>query len=678
MKMLRFNFFLTFFVLFLNACKENVTMKNKNDDFYRVIDQFADIRILRYEIPGFEELSLNQKQLLYYLSEAALCGRDILFDQQYKHNLLIISTLEAIYEGYAGDRNSTEFEAFVVYLKRVWFASGIHHHYSTDKFIPNFNETYFKTLLTNTPASKLEFTGLSIDSLYNKLTPIIFNAEIDAKRVNLDVTKGLVSGSANNFYDGVTDEEAEYFYAEQKKLNNNKPLEYGLNSRLIKVNGQLKEEVYKIDGRYGAAIEKIVYWLDKAKVVAENEHQKLVIESLIKYYKFGDLQDWMDYNIEWVQDTMSHIDFINGFIEVYGDATARKATWESVVNFRDEEATKRATILSKNAQWFEDNSPVDQRFKKEKVQGISAKVITVVQLGGDCFPHSPIGINLPNSDFVRKEYGSKSVTLSNIINSQFQTSLNDGMLEEFAYSAQEVELAKKYGVLALDLHVDMHECLGHGSGQMLPGITSEHLKNHHSTIEETRADLFALYYVMDEKLINFGLVPNFDVAKAEYNSYIKAGLMTQLTRVELGKDLEESHMRNRQLIAKWVYEKGKPDNVIERKQKEGKTYFVVNDHVKLRQLFGDLLAEVQRIKSEGDYGDAKNLVENYGVKIEYDLHKEVLERYKKLNVAPFAGFINPVLKPILRNHEIIDVTVEYPDNYFEQMMHYSKNYGFLR
>jgi dipeptidyl-peptidase-3 len=649
-----------------------------SESFIYQTEQFADIKILRYQVPGFEELSLQQKELIYYLAEAARCGRDILFDQNNKHNLSIRRTLEAIVKSYDGDKECDQFKAFMVYTKRVWFSNGIHHHYSMDKFLPEFDEEYFGELLANTNPNLLPLQkGEDIVDLMTRLLPVIFEADVDAKRVVLNPDLDLIADSANNYYEGVSQQEVEDFYANADKGDVERPLSIGLNSKLIKENGQLQEKVWKLGGMYTDAIEKIVYWLEKALPVADSKLQKESLIKLIDFYRTGDLKTFDEYSILWVKDLDAHVDVVNGFIEVYGDALAFKASWESVVNFKDIEATKRTEIISNHAQWFEDHSPVDQRFKKDEVKGVSAKVIIVAMLGGDCHPATPIGINLPNAEWIRKEHGSKSVTIDNITNAYHQASLSSGMLDEFAYSPEEISRAKEHGHLGGNLHTDLHECLGHGSGQLLPGIGMDALKNYHSTLEEARADLFALYYMMDEKMVEIGLMPNLEVAKAEYDTYIRNGLLTQLTRIELGKDIEESHMRNRQLIAKWVFEKGASQKIIERKQKDEKTYFVVNDYLKLRNLFGELLAEVQRIKSEGDFEAGKAMVENYGVKVDEEIHKEVLVRFQKLNLAAYAGFINPDYEPAFKDGKIVDVKITYPMDFAEQMLLYSEKYSFL-
>ncbi|MGE0076284.1 MAG: dihydrofolate reductase [Bacteroidales bacterium] len=660
--------------LTLSSCKNEA---KEDASFKWQVDQFADIKIMRYQIPEFESLTPNQKVLVYYLSEAAKCGRDILWDQNYKYNLTVRSVLESIYNGYSGDRNNTNWEQFMVYLKRVWFSNGIHHHYSNDKFIPEFSQEYFAELIKNTPADKFNATLGTTDEIITKLTPIIFDPNVATKRVNQDAGVDMVAASACNYYEGVTQKEAEDFYAKMMNPKDTTPISYGLNSKLVKEDGKIVEKVWKIDGMYGAAIQKIVYWLEKAATVADNEHQRNVINALIDYYKSGDLKKFDEYNVLWVNDLESHVDFVNGFIENYGDPLGYKSSWESVVNFKNLEATRRTQIISSNAQWFEDHSPIENQFKKKEVKGVTAKVITVVQLGGDCYPSTPIGINLPNADWIRKYHGSKSVTMDNITYAYDQAAQGNGFMEEFAWSPEEIELSKQYGSLAGNLHTDLHECLGHGSGQLAEGVKGDELKNYGSALEEARADLFALYYIMDEKLVELGIMPTLDAAKAEYNNYIRNGLMTQLTRIEFGKTIEQAHMRNRQLIAAWCYEQGKGENVIEKKTRESKTFFVINDYQKLRELFGKLLKEIQRIKSTGDYETGKNLIETYAVKINPVLHKEVLDRYNKLKLAPYGGFMNPELVPVMNGDNIVDVKVEYPENYVQQMLDYSKDYGFL-
>lgn len=669
--------------LMFTSCTSNQEKQTASDDDFKfLVEQFADLRIMRYQVPDFESLSLKQKELIYYLSEAALAGRDILFDQNYKYNLTIRRTLENIYENYSGPRNTPEFEKYTVYLKRVWFSNGIHHHYSKDKFYPEISEDYFKSLIAETSPGNFPLKdGQTIEAFTEEITPIIFSHNIAPKAVSQAAGEDLLLSSACNFYDGVTEKEAEDYYKAKKagdiKTGGDTLVSYGLNSKLVKRNGKIFEEVYKTGGLYSPAIEKIIFWLEKAAGVAENDLQQRTINTLIEYYKTGDLKTWDEYNVLWVGDMQSEVDFINGFIEVYGDPLGLKATWESLVNFKDHAATKRATIISENAQWFEDNSPVNPKFKKAEVKGVSAKVITAAQLGGDCYPSTPIGINLPNADWIRKEHGSKSVTIENITYAYDQASLGNGMLEEFAANDQEIALAREYGSLASNLHTDLHECLGHGSGQLLPGTRGDELKNYGSPLEEARADLFALYYIGDPKMISLGLFDDEKVYMAEYNSYIRNGLITQLTRIEPGKNIEQAHMRNRQLIASWAYEQGKADNVIEKFSRDGKSYVKINDYKALRQLFGKLLAEIQRIKSEGDYEAGSDLVEKYGVKVNPELHREVLDRFAKLNIAPYGGFINPVFVPVTENGKITSVNVEYPEDYAGQMMDYSKNHSFL-
>ncbi|MCB9509316.1 MAG: dihydrofolate reductase [Deferribacteres bacterium] len=667
---------LMLFMASLFACQ------SANDGGFKVIaDQFADLRVLRYRVPGFDALSLQQKKLVYYLYQAALSGRDITYDQNYKHNLLVRRTLESVVKSYTGDKSTNDFEKFMVYAKRVWFSNGIHHHYSTIKFLPEFSEGYFAELVNSSDVSGVMTVDITTPAeLIAKLTPIMFDPNVDAKRVNLNSDVDMVVESANNYYEGVTQAEAEAFYDALTAIKDPTPPSYGLNSKLVKENGVVKEKVWKVGGMYGKAIEKIVYWLEKASSVAENDKQKKALDLLATYYKTGDLRDFDAYNIAWVQDVESTVDAINGFIEVYGDPLGYRASYESVVSIKDAETTKRIDAIGAQAQWFEDNSPIMDEHKKASVKGISAKVITVVVEAGDTSPSSPIGINLPNANWIRKEHGSKSVTLGNITRAYNEASQEGGgTTSEFAYSKEEVNRAKKYGSLASDLHTDMHEVIGHASGQLEPGVgtTKETLKNYASALEEARADLVALYYLTDQKLVDIGVMPSIEVGKAEYDSYIRNGLMVQLRRLKLGEDIEEAHMRNRQMVAKWVYEKGQPDNVIEKKVRDGKTYFVINDYEKLRDLFGQLLREVQRVKSQGDYEAGKALIENYGVKVEPDLHKEVLERFANLNIAPYSGFINPRLVPVMEGDDIVDVKVEYPDNFVDQMMEYAKNYSFL-
>ena len=653
-----------------------------NMDFNYVVDQFADIQVLRYQVPGFEKLSLRQKQLLYHLSEAALMGRDILYDQNCRYNLVIRRTLEAIYRNYSGDTSSDDYRAFEIYLKRVWFANGIHHHYAEDKFVPGFSEQFFEQEVRALPISNVPLQeGESIDDFLAKLKPVIFDPNILPKRTVQSGDRDWITASANNYYgEGVTQADVEAFYGQKKAEDQSAtPISYGLNSRLEKVDGRLKEKVWKVGGLYSEAIEWIVSELEKAVPFAENDKQAEIIETLIAYYCSGDLKTFDAYSILWVEDTESQVDFVNGFIETYGDALGLKASWESTVNFRNEEATRRTQTISENAQWFEDHSPVDARFKKKEVKGVSAKVITVAMLGGDCYPSTPIGINLPNADWIRRDHGSKSVTIENIMEAYDKASQGNGFSEEFVWSDTERNRIRQYGFITDVLHTDLHECLGHGSGQLLPGTDPDALKAYASTLEEARADLFGLYYLADPKLVELGLVPDTEAYKAEYYKYMMNGLMTQLVRIELGKDVEEAHMRNRQLIARWAFEQGKSENVVELKLREGKTFVVVNDYKKLRALFGKLLAEVQRIKSEGDYEAGRTLVENYGVKIDPALHREVRERYEQLHLSPYKGFVNPVMHVVKdENDAISDITLDYTENYVEQMLRYSENYSFLR
>ncbi len=644
-------------------------------DFQYQTEQFADIRILRYFVPNFDTLSLKQKKLSYFLYQAALCGRDILWDQNYKYNLLIRKTLETILRFYPEDKKDTHFQKCIEYTKRVWFSNGIHHHNSTEKISPDFSEEYFKELIEKTPAD----FPMEKQALIRFLTPILFDASIDAKRVELNPEKDIIADSANNFYENLSHAEVEAFYSKKRNPDDDEPISYGMNSKLIKLGDEIKEIVWKKGGMYSAAIEKMLYWLNKALKVAENKTQEKAIEKLMQYYESGDLKHFDEYSILWVQDTSCEIDFIHGFIETYGDAAGMRATYESVVQLIDKEATKRAKSISENALWFEQHSPTDKAYKKEEVKGVSARAVHLIVQAGDCAPSGPIGINLPNADWIRNKHGSKSVTISNIMQAYDEASKESGALEEFAYSEEEIALSKKYGLLATNLHVDLHEIVGHGSGKLKEGVAepSYTLKNYASTIEEARADLFALFYARHPKLVELGLMPNTDVGKTEYNGYIRGGLLTQLVRVELGKDLEESHMRNRQLIAKWAYDLGKDQVVIERQHKNNKTYFVVNDYEALNKIFGQMLKEIQRIKSEGDYQAAKNLIEKYAVKIDYDIHKEVLERWKKLNIPPYSGFIQPELEPIIENNKIIDVKINYPKDFSKQMLEYADNYGFL-
>lgn len=663
----------------LTACGGTPKTTAEADKFDYTVEQFADLQILRYRVPGFEDLTLRQKELVYYLTEAALQGRDILFDQNGKYNLRIRRMLEAVYTSYAGDKNAPDFKALEVYLKRVWFSNGIHHHYGSEKFVPGFTSDFFKQALLSVNASALPLAeGETVEQLCDEIFPVIFNPQVMPKRVNQAAGEDLVLTSACNYYDGVTQQEAEDFYNALKDPKDETPVSYGMNSRLVKVDGKVQERVWKVGGLYGSAIEKIVYWLRKAEGVAETTEQKAVIAKLIEFYETGDLKTFDDYAILWVKDLDSRVDFVNGFTESYGDPLGMKASWESLVNFKDLEATRRTELISGNAQWFENNSPVDAQFKKDEVKGVSAKVITAAILAGDLYPATAIGINLPNANWIRSQHGSKSVTIGNITDAYNKAAHGNGFNEEFVYSDDELQLIDKYADLTGDLHTDLHECLGHGSGKLLPGIDPDALKAYGSTIEEARADLFGLYYVADPKLVELGLTPNADAYKAEYYTYLMNGLMTQLVRIEPGNNIEEAHMRNRQLIARWVFEKGAADKVVEFVKKDGKTYVVVNDYEKLRTLFGELLARIQRIKSTGDFEAARDLVETYAVKVDPILHAEVLERYKKLNLAPYKGFVNPKYEAVKNDKgEIVDVTVTYDETYPEQMLRYSKDYSTL-
>ena len=641
-----------------------------------IVDRFDDIKVIRYEVPGFEALPLEQKELIYYLSEAAKCGRDILYDQNCAVNLPVRRTLETIYENYAGDRTTEEWKALEKYLKKVWFANGIHHHYSNDKFVPEFSEAYFREVATSLPAA---LPG-DLQPMFELVCEAIFNPDLYPTRLNQTAGEDLLWTSSSNYYRNVRQAEAEKFYADMAAADagNPEPVSYGLNSQLVKEEktGRIYERVWKIGGMYSPAIERIVYWLEKAQAVAA-EPQKSTIGALIEYYRTGDLKRFDEYNIDWVKDTVSNVDFVNGFIEDYGDPLGRKASWEAIVNFMDKEACHRTEVISENAQWFEDHSPVDPAYRKEQVKGVSAKVITVAMLGGDCYPSTPIGINLPNADWIRKEYGSKSVTIDNITYAYDMAAHGNGFNEEFVLRAEDRERMDRYGKLADDLHTDLHECLGHGSGQLAPGVKGGELRSYGSTLEETRADLFGLYYLGDPKMVELGLVPSFDVAKAGYAKYILNGMMTQLARIEPGKNVEESHMRNRKLICEWCYERGKADNVIEWVEQEGKRYVVVNDFEKLRALFGEMLREVQRIKSEGDYEAGRELVEKYAVTVDPELHAEVRDRYYALGIEPYGGFVNPEYELVEQDGRVVDVKISYPANYVQQMLRYSKEYSFL-
>lgn len=650
-----------------------------SENFNYIVEQFADLQLLRYRVAGFENLSLRQKELIYYLSEAALEGRDILFDQNGKHNLQIRKLLEAVYVSYSGDRNNPEFQGLEVYLKCVWFSSGIYHHYACDKFVPAFSPEFLRECIEQVDVASLPLKdGESVQAMCDKLFPVMFDPKVMPKRVNQADGEDLVMTSAANYYEGVTQDEAEKFYAMQKVAADPHPVMYGMNSRLVKKDGVLQEEVWKLDGMYGEAIQKIIFWLKKAETVAENEAQREVIRLLIDFYRTGDLKTFDTYSIAWLKDTDSKVDFVNGFIESYGDPLGMKASWESIVNFKDEEATHRTEIISQHAQWFEDHSPVSPSFKKEVVRGVSAKVITAAMLGGDLYPSSAIGINLPNSNWIRSLHGSKSVTIGNLTDAYNKAAKGNGFREEFVYSQEEKDLLEKYADITGDLHTDLHECVGHGSGKLLPGVDPDALKAYGSTIEEARADLFGLYYLPDEKLVELGLTPDKEAYKAEYYAYMMNGLLTQMVRIEPGCDLEEAHMRNRQLIARWALENGKSMNVVELVKKEGKTYVKINDYLQLRGLFAVLLSEIQRIKSEGDYEAARALVEKYAVKLDATLHEEILNRYRSLHLAPYKGFINPVYLPQYdAEGRIVDVKLDYTEGYIEQMLRYGRDYSNL-
>ncbi|MCO6463455.1 MAG: dihydrofolate reductase [Saprospiraceae bacterium] len=660
-------------VAVLMACNNNknetTAAPAENEEFQYSVDRFADLEVLRYQIPGWDNLTLKEKELVYYLSEAGYSGRDIIWDQNYKHNLAIRKALEHIYQNYNGDKNTEDWKNFVVYLKRIWFSNGIHHHYSNDKIKPDFSRSYFDSLL--------EETGTKLDIA---IADILFN-DIDNKKVNLDISKGLVSGSAVNFYgESISDKEAETFYGGMKSPDPKHPVSIGLNTKLVKENGKLVEKVWKSGGMYGPAIDKIIYWLEKAKGVAENQKQADALGLLIEYYKTGDLKIWDDYNIAWVEATEGNIDYNNGFIEVYSDPLGHKGSYESVVQINDFDMSQKMSVISKNAQWFEDNSPLMDAHKKKNVVGVTYKTVIVASEAGDASPSTPIGVNLPNADWIRAEHGSKSISLGNIIDSYNKAGGSD-RLKEFVHDDEELELDKKYGELASKLHTALHEVIGHASGQLNPGVGTpkETLKSYASTLEEGRADLVGLYYLYDPKLQELGLVDDWkSVGMAAYDNYIRNGLMMQLVRLEPGSDIEEAHMRNRQWVSAWVFEKGQKDHVIEKVVRDGKTYFNINDYAKLHELFGQLLREAQRIKSEGDYAAAQKLVETYGVKVDQALHKEVLERNAKFNVAPYKGFVNPYIEPVKNDKgEVIDYIIRQPKSFEEQMLYYSKTYGFL-
>lgn len=665
-------------VSFLSSCG-NLKKATETDNFDYTVEKFADLQILRYKVHGFDELPLKQKELIYYLSQAALEGRDILFDQNGKYNLIIRRLLEVAYTNYSGDKKDSNYVNLETYLKRVWFSNGIHHHYGCEKFVPGFTPEFFKGVIEKIDPSKLPLEkGQTIVQLCNEIFPVIFDPKVMPKRVNQADGEDLILTSASNYYEGVTQTEAEDFYNKLKDPKDTTPISYGLNSRLVKENGKVFEKVWKVGGLYSPALEKIVYWLKKAEGVTENDTQKAVITKLIEYYNTGDLKKFDEYCIQWLKDLNSHVDFVNGFTENYGDPLGMKASWESLVNFKDVEATKRTETISTNAQWFEDHSPVDNKFKKEEVKGVSAKVITAAILAGDLYPATAIGINLPNANWIRAQHGSKSVTIGNLTDAYNKAAHGNGFFEEFAYSKAEIEINDKYADITNDLHTDLHECLGHGSGKLLPSTDPNALKAYDSTIEEARADLFGLYYLPDQKMVDLGIIPSADAFKAEYYSFMMNGLMTQLVRIQLGNNVEEAHMRNRQLIARWAFEKGAADKVVELVKKDGETFVRINDYQKLRDLFGQLLAEIQRIKSEGDYAAARNLVETYAVKVDPELHKEILSRYEKLNLAPYKGFLNPVYEVATdKDGKITDVKVSYNEGYAEQMLRYGREYSSL-
>ena len=639
-------------------------------EFKYLIDEFADLKIMRYQVPGWDSLSLRQKEYVYHLSEAAKYGRDIIWMQNCRYNLPVRKVLENILENYDGDRDCKDFQNFTVYAKRVFFSNGIHHHYAEDKFFPECSEEYFRSLME----------AVGDGAKCAELLPVIYDPEVFPQRKSNDPTKDIVQASAVNFYENVTRDEVDAFYKAMLDPSDDTPVSYGLNSKVVKgEDGVIREEVYKVGGLYGAAIEKIVAELEKAAEFAENDAQKQYIATLVEYYRTGDLNLWDKYNIEWVQDTLGTVDFVNGFVEDYNDPLGRKATWEGLVNIKDHEASQRTEILSAEAQWFEDHSPVDPRFRKPHVKGVSAKVIDAVALAGDCYPSTPIGINLPNADWIRRDYGSKSVTIANITHAYDLAAQESpkNTLSEFAWSEEEIAREKKYSAITDEIHTDLHECLGHGSGQLLPGTSPNALGEYSSTLEETRADLFGLYYIADPKLVELGILPDKEAYKAQYANYIRNGIMVQFTRVDLGKKNTEAHMQNRKLIAEWCYEKGLKDNVIEKKVRDGKTYFVVNDFEALRGLFAELLAEVQRIKSEGDYAAGKALVEKYAVNIDPALHKEVKERYAALGLKPYGGFVNPEIVPVRRGGKVVDYKILYTDDYLGQMLEYGRKYATL-
>ncbi len=663
----------------LTSCGQAGKKAAPEAEFTYEVDRFEDISVLKYRLPAFEQLSVQEKEFIYYLSEAALCGRDILWDQNFRYNLVIRKTIEAIIDTYTGDRESADYKAFITYAKRVFFANGIHHHYSNDKFVPGFSADYFARLVTGSDAARLPLKeGQSAADLAAMLTPVLFDPALYAKRVDQSDGIDMITASANNFYEGVTQAEVEALYVSLADPADPMPVSWGLNSKVVKTDGKVTEIPWKSGGMYGQAIDKIVYWLEKARDVALSETQKNELELLIQFYRSADLKTWDEYNIVWAGNTGLSVDYINGFIETYGDPMGMKATWEAVVDYKDTEASKRTAMITENAQWFEDHSPVDAKYRKEKVTGVAASVINVAMLGGDCYPASPLGINLPNSNWIRTEAGSKSVTLANITDAKDIVARGSGFLEEFAFDQAEIDRAVKWGSLSDALHTDMHECIGHASGKLAPGTDPNALRNYASPLEEMRADLFALYFMMDPKMTEIGLVPSDEPARTQYDSYIRNGFLTQIVRIQPGKDIEQAHMRCRSSIAHWVYEKGKAGNVIEVVKRDGKTFVRINDYQKLRTLFGEMLKEVQRIKSEGDFAAGRNMIENFGVKIDSELHSEILLRYAGLNLAPYSGFVNPVMTPVTdSNGKITDVKIEYCSDFLGQMMEYGKEYSFL-
>lgn len=656
----------------LSACGQGGQKDERtaqNEDFHYLLDEFADLKVMRYQVPGWEDLTLRQKEYAYHLSEAAKYGRDITWDQYCKWNLPVRHAVEDILNEYKGDRDSEDFQKFTVYAKRLFFSNGMHHHYAEDKFFPECSKEYFKSLME----------AIGEGEKADTLLTVIYSKDIYPQRRSTSSSGDIVALSAVNFYDGVTRKEVEDYYNSIMDPNDTTPVAYGLNTKVVKVGGKVVEEPWKVGGIYSNALEKIVAELGKAAEVAENEIQKKALNLLIEYYETGDLKLWDDFNVEWVQDTIGHVDFINGFIEDYDDPLGRKATWEGYVNIKDSAASARTEVLSANAQWFEDNSPIDPRFKKPLVKGVSAKVVNAVALAGATYPSTPIGINLPNSDWIRRDYGSKSVTIANITHAYDMAAQESpaSALNEFAYSQEEIDRYKKYGSYADEIHTDLHECLGHGSGQLLPGVSSTALGEYQSALEEARADLFGLYYAADPKLVELGIMPDGEAYKAEYDSYIRNGLMVQLNRIELGRTVTEAHMQNRKLIAEWCYEKGAQNNVIQKVKKEGKTYFVINDYEALRGLFAQLLSEIQRIKSEGDYKAGKNLIDVYAVNIDRQLHEEVKARYDALGLKPYGGFVNPDIVPVEKDGKVVDYKIVYADDYLRQQLDYGKKYSTL-